>query len=103
MANKNSFHTSTSAGFSNDTIQAIRAAQATAGTPADPLGESSRLVQLPTQLEKLLSEQIASGTLKFVSEGEFLNQLLLGRYVLGDLTEVLKDRTSVTFRWKGRR
>src|SRR5262245_58867450 len=28
----------------------------TNGTAADPLGESSRLVQLPTQLEKLLSE-----------------------------------------------
>jgi hypothetical protein len=54
-------------------------------------------------IDRLLlnTSRIASGTLKFVSEDEFVNQALLGRYVLGDLTEVLKDRTSVTFRWKG--
>ena len=73
----------------------------TTGTASYPLGESSRLAQLLTQLEKLLSEQIASGTLKFVSEDEFWPDLLLGRYVPGDLTEALKDRTSGTFRWKG--
>lgn len=59
MANKNSFQASTSAGFSKAEMQAIRAAQATAGTPADPLGGSSRLVRLLTQLEKLLSERYA--------------------------------------------
>lgn len=51
----------------------------------------------------LNASQLASGTLKFVSEDEFVNELLLGRYVLGDLTEVLKDSTKVTFRWKGQR
>src|SRR5258707_341219 len=59
MANKNSFQASTSAGLSNATIQEIRAAQATAGTTADPLGGSSRLAQLLTRLEKLLSERYA--------------------------------------------
>jgi hypothetical protein len=47
--------------------------------------------------------QLASGTLKFISEDEILNEVLLGRYVLGDLAEVLKERTKVTFRWKGQR
>jgi hypothetical protein len=47
--------------------------------------------------------QVQDGTLKFISEDEIVNQLLLGRYVLGDLTDVLKDRTRVTFRWKGQR
>src|SRR5262249_37885261 len=59
MANKNSFRASTSADFSNARIQAILATQATAGTTADPLGGSSRLAQLLTQLEKLLSERYA--------------------------------------------
>ena len=47
--------------------------------------------------------QLASGTLKFISEDEILNEVLLGRYVLGDLAELLKERTKVTFRWKGQR
>jgi hypothetical protein len=56
-------------------------------------------------IDRLLlnTSQIASGTLKFVSEDEIANHVLLGRYVLGDLAEVLKDRTKVTFRWKGQR
>ena len=41
---------------SND---ALPAAQATAETPSDPLGGSSRLAQLLTQLERLLSERYA--------------------------------------------
>jgi hypothetical protein len=49
------------------------------------------------------TSQVPYGTLKFVSEDEIVNELLLGRYVLGDLSEVLKDRTQVTFRWKGQR
>ena len=32
-----------------------------------------------------------------------VHEVLLGRYVLGDLAEVLKERTQVTFRWKGQR
>jgi hypothetical protein len=64
MANKNSFDAFTSAGLSNATIQAIRAAQATAVTAADPLGGSSRLTQLLTQMEKLLSERYAFDVFK---------------------------------------
>jgi len=45
--------------------------------------------------------QMSSGTLKFISEDKIANHVLLGRYVLGDLTKVLKDRTRVTFYWKG--
>ena len=59
MANRNSFEASTSVGLTSANIQAIRAAQAAAGTVADPLGGSSRLAQLLTQLEKLLSERYA--------------------------------------------
>ena len=58
MANKNSFQGTSSAGISNASIQAIRAAQATAPS-TDPLGESSRLARLLTQLDKLLSERYA--------------------------------------------
>lgn len=47
--------------------------------------------------------QLTSGTLKFISEDEILNEVLLGRYVLGHLPDVLKERTKVTFRWKGQR
>jgi len=57
MANKNSFQAFTSAGSTNARMQAILEAQATTGTAADPLGGSSRLAQLLTQLEKLLSER----------------------------------------------
>ena len=51
----------------------------------------------------LNAAQVQNGTLKFISEDEIVNELLLGRYVLGDLAERLKDRTRVTFRWKGQR
>jgi hypothetical protein len=51
----------------------------------------------------LNAAQMQYGTLKFISEDEVVNELLLGRYVLGDLTDRLKDRTRVTFRWKGQR
>jgi hypothetical protein len=47
--------------------------------------------------------QVQDATLKFVSEDEIVNELLLGRYVLGDLTAKLQDRTRLTFRWKGQR
>lgn len=47
--------------------------------------------------------QVASGTIKFFSEDEVISEVLLGRYVLGNLAEVLTDRTRVTFRWKGQR
>jgi hypothetical protein len=51
----------------------------------------------------LNTTQVQNGTLKFISEDEFVNQLLLGRYVLGDLGQRLTDRTRLTFRWKGHR
>ena len=56
MANENTFQTATSAGLISTTT---RAAQASAGKSTDALGESSRLVQLLTRLEKLLSERYA--------------------------------------------
>jgi hypothetical protein len=56
-------------------------------------GPSNRMV--------LNATQMATGTLKFISEDQFVNELLLGRYVLGDLAEVIKDGVSVTFHWKG--
>jgi hypothetical protein len=59
MAAKNSFEAATSAPLSGAAIQALRATQATDGTAADPLGGSSRLAQLLTQMEKLLSERYA--------------------------------------------
>jgi hypothetical protein len=51
----------------------------------------------------LNSAQIASGTLTFSSEDKLMNEVILGRYVLGNLAEKLKDRTKVTFHWKGNR
>lgn len=57
MANTNSFQASTSTGLNRN--QAIRVAQATAGTATDPLRGSSRLEQLLTQMEKLLAERYA--------------------------------------------
>jgi hypothetical protein len=51
----------------------------------------------------LNAAQVQSGTLKFISEDEIVNELLLGRYVLGDLTEKINDRTRVRFHWKGQR
>ena len=51
----------------------------------------------------LNAEQMQNGTLKFISEDEVVNELLLGRYVLGELGDRLKDRTRLTFRWKGQR
>ena len=47
--------------------------------------------------------QVQYGTLKFISEDEIVNELLLGRYVLGNLTEKINDRTRVRFQWKGQR
>jgi len=46
----------------------------------------------------LRTSQIASGVLEFASEES--TGLNLGRYVLGNLTEKLKDGTRVTFYWK---
>jgi hypothetical protein len=51
----------------------------------------------------LNATQVRDATLKFISEDEVVNELLLGRYVLGDLGQRLTDRTSLTFRWKGQR
>jgi hypothetical protein len=51
----------------------------------------------------LPAAQIPDGTLKFISEDEVVNELLLGRYVLGNLDQKLTDRTRLTFRWKGQR
>ncbi|KRA84501.1 hypothetical protein ASD76_11150 [Altererythrobacter sp. Root672] len=51
----------------------------------------------------LNASQMQNGTLKFISEDEVVNELLLGRYVLGELGERLMDRTRLTFRWKGQR
>jgi len=58
-------------------------------------GPVDRLVLTPAQA--------LTGTLKFISEDEQVNQLMLGRYVLGELGTTLSDRTRVTFRWKGDR
>lgn len=58
MPNTHAFEAATAAGLSTATIQTVRTAQTTA--PAtDPLGDSSRLGHLLTQLEKLLSERYA--------------------------------------------
>jgi hypothetical protein len=57
----------------------------------------------PTDRLVLTTSQVQDATLKFISEDEVVNHLLLGRYVLGDLTARLKDRTRVTFHWKGQR
>src|SRR5262245_25051071 len=57
MIKTNSVQESTWPGLSNTAVQAVRATQASASTVADPLGGSSRLAQLLTQLEKLLSER----------------------------------------------
>jgi hypothetical protein len=51
----------------------------------------------------LNAAQIPDGTLKFISEDEVVNELLLGRYVLGDLSQELTDRSRLTFRWQGQR
>jgi hypothetical protein len=51
----------------------------------------------------ITTTQAQNGTLKFISEDELANDLLLGRYVLGELGDRLKDRTRLTFRWKGQR
>jgi hypothetical protein len=66
MANTNSYQPTTTANLNNAKLQAIRAARATAmtatGTLVEPngaLAESSRLTQLLTKLEKLLSERYA--------------------------------------------
>lgn len=48
-----------SAGISNGALQAARNAQATAGISADPLGGSSRLMKLLTELEARLAERYA--------------------------------------------
>jgi hypothetical protein len=58
MADKNPFQATRSAGLSNATIQSLRATQAAAPS-TDPLGGSSRLAQLLTQLDRLLSERYA--------------------------------------------
>ena len=51
----------------------------------------------------LNTRQMEFGTLKFLSEDKFVNNIAVGRYVLGDLAEKLTDGTRVTFRWKGQR
>jgi len=43
--------------------------------------------------------QLSSGLLEFASQDGAPSDVKLGRYLLGDLTEVLKDRTRVTFDW----
>lgn len=64
MATINSFQGAPSIDLSSATTRAMRGAQATAKTSPDPLGGSSRLVQLLTQLEKLLSERYAFDVFK---------------------------------------
>jgi hypothetical protein len=51
----------------------------------------------------LNASQVQNATLKFISEDEVVNELLLGRYVLGELGDRLTERTRLTFRWKGQR
>lgn len=46
---------------------------------------------------------LQSGVLKFGSEDKFANNVIVARYLLGDLTQKLKDRMRVTFNWRGRR
>jgi len=58
MASRNSFDAATSTPLSVAAIQVLRA-QGVDGAPADPLGGSSRLAQLLTQMEKLLAERYA--------------------------------------------
>src|SRR6266850_5201278 len=58
--NRNSFEAITSAGLNTAKMEALRTAQATAGTTnEDTLDGSSRLAQLLTRFEKLLSERYA--------------------------------------------
>ena len=64
MAYTNTLDASTSVGFTGAMIHALRArgtdeVQATAAPSSDPLGSSSRLFQLLTKLEHLLSEPYA--------------------------------------------
>lgn len=94
MATKNSFQASTSARFSDARIQAIREAQATAGAAAEPLGESSRLVQLLTQLEKLLSERyafhvFAKDSINFGIMVTYRQTWEPGKYQVGDLVSTI--------------
>jgi hypothetical protein len=94
MANKNSFEASSSAGLRNAEIQAIRAAQATAGTAADPLGGSSRLAQLLTQMEKLLSERyafdvFAKDSINFGIMVTYRQTWEPGNYQVGDLVSTI--------------
>jgi hypothetical protein len=49
----------------------------------------------------LNTTQMEFGTLKFLSEDKFVNNIAVGRYVLGNLAEKLTDGTRVTFRWRG--
>src|SRR5215813_6933492 len=94
MVNKNSFQASTSAGFSTARIQAILAAQATAGTTADALGGASRLAQLLTQLEKLLSERyafdvFAKDSINFGIMVTYRQTWEPGKYQVGDLVNTI--------------
>jgi len=59
MAAITTFQASPSQGLGNNAIQAMRATEAGEAKAADPLGESSRLAQLLTRMEKLLAERYA--------------------------------------------
>jgi len=59
MAAQRPFRTAAAAGAGNGALQAIQGAQPAAAISADPLGGSSRLTQLLTELEARLAERYA--------------------------------------------
>jgi hypothetical protein len=95
MAQTNTFDATTSAGLNNAAIQAMRAAQATAVTSTDPLGGSSRLVQLLTQVEKLLSERryafdvFAKNSINFGIMVTYRQTWKPEKYQVGDLVSTI--------------
>jgi hypothetical protein len=94
MPKMNSFLSSASGGFSDASRQAILAGQATAVTAADPIEGSSRLGQLLTQLEKLLSERyafdvFAKDSINFGIMVTYRQTWVPEKYQVGDLASTI--------------
>lgn len=95
MLKSNAFQARTSAGFTSAAMQALQVAEASATSPADPLGGSSRLGQLLTQMDRLLSERryafdvFKENSINFGIMVTYRQKWMPHQYQVGDLVKTI--------------
>lgn len=95
MLKSDAFQAKTAAGFNSAAMQALQVAETSAATPADPLGGSSRLGQLLTQLDKLLSERryafdvFKANSINFGIMVTYRQKWVPHQYQVGDLVKTI--------------